>query len=131
MSPLTDLRFEGPSFTDNAKSDVILPATRAKEMAEYYLQGADPADPRASPLRATFKGAAPVYITVGDSEILLDDTKRMTTHLMAQGVDVTQVILPNRPHVWQIFQRLLPEADQSLRDIAKWIKPLLQGQSES
>lgn len=131
LSPLTDLRFEGQSFTDNAKSDVILPATRAKEMAEYYLQGADPDDPRASPLQAAFKEAAPIYITVGDTEILLDDTKRMTTHLKAQGVDVTEKILPNHPHVWQIFQRLLPEADESLRDIAKWIKPLLQGQSES
>ncbi len=131
LSPLVDLRFEGASFVENAKSDVILPAERAKDMTEYYLQGQNPDDPRASPLQADFATAAPVYLTVGDTEILRDDTVRMTQHLKAQGVDVTSKILPNRPHVWPIFQRILPEADETLRDIAKWIKPLLRGQSDS
>ena len=94
-------------------------------MAQMYLDGADPDDPRASPLQADFTGMPPVLLTVGDSEILLDDTRRMAANLRAQGVDVTEIVVHNHPHVWQIFQRTLPEADQSLRDIAAWIKPLL------
>lgn len=131
LSPLVDVTFSGKSFTENAQSDVILPASRAADMAQIYLDGADANDPRASPLQADFAGMSPVFITASDSEILLDDTRRMAAHLREQGVDVTEQIVSNHPHVWQIFQRVLPEADQSLRDIAAWIKPLLSRSTEN
>lgn len=125
LSPLVDLTFSGASVVENAQSDVMLPASRAADMAQMYLDGADPADPRASPLLADFSGMPPVFIAASDSEILLDDTRKMANHLREQGVDVTDKIVQNHPHVWHIFQRVLPEADQGLRDIAAWIKPLL------
>lgn len=125
LSPLVDLRFSGASFAENAQSDVVLPASRAADMAQMYLDGADPDDPRASPLFADFTGMSPVFLAASDSEILLDDARRMADHLREQGVDVTDNIVQNHPHVWHIFQRFLPEADQGLRDIAAWIKPLL------
>lgn len=131
LSPLVDMTFSGASFSENAQSDVMLPASRAVDMAQMYLDGADPLDPRASPLLADFTGMPPVFITASDSEILLDDTRRMAEHLRAQGVNVTEQIVQNHPHVWHIFQRILPEADQGLRDIAAWIKPLLSRSSES
>jgi len=125
LSPLTDLTFSGASFGQNEHSDVMLPATRAADMAQMYLQGHTADDPRASPIKARFSKETPVYLTASDSEILLDDTRRMAEHLRSQGVIVTEKIVHNHPHVWQIFQRFLPEADQGLRDIAAWIKPLL------
>lgn len=125
FSPLTDLTYSGLSFTENVKSDVVLPAERAMGMAERYLRGAAPNDPRASPIHAHFSSETPVYLTASDREILLDDTRRMTQKLRGQGVSVTEKIVHNHPHVWPIFQRVLPEADQGLRDIAVWIKPLL------
>lgn len=131
FSPLTDLTYSGLSFTENAKSDVVLPAERAMGMAELYLRGAAPDDPRVSPIHAQFSGETPVYLTASDSEILLDDTRRMTQHLRDQGVKVTEKIVQNHPHVWPIFQGILPEADQGLRDVASWIKPLLSRSDES
>lgn len=125
FSPLTDLTYSGLSFIENVKSDVVLPAERAMGMAERYLRGAAPNDPRASPIHAHFSSETPVYLTASDREILLDDTRRMTQKLRGQGVSVTEKIVHNHPHVWPIFQRVLPEADQGLRDIAVWIKPLL------
>ncbi len=125
FSPLTDLTFSGPSFAQNEQSDVMLPAERAADMAHMYMQDNAPDDPRASPINARFSNETPVYLTASDSEILLDDTRRMTVHLHGQGVSVTEKVVQNHPHVWQIFQRVLPEADQGLRDIAAWIKPLL------
>ena len=131
FSPLTDLTFSGASFVDNERSEVMLPAERAEDMAHMYLQDADPNDPRASPLRADFSELTPVFLTVSDSEILLDDTRKMTRHLRRHGVAVTEQIAHNHPHVWQIFQGFLPEADQGLRDVAAWIKPLLLHSDES
>jgi acetyl esterase/lipase len=124
FSPLTDVGFTGESVDRNAKSDVMLPVERVDEMAEMYLQGASARDPRASPLFATFRGNTPVWIAVGTTEILLDDTRRMAAHLREAGVDVTEVIEDNLPHVWPIFHNLLPEAVTTLEQVAGWIKPL-------
>lgn len=131
LSPLVDLTFSGSSFSQNTRSDVMLPASRAEDMAKLYLDGADANDPRASPLQADYSGMSPVFLTASDSEILLDDYLRMAEHLRADGVAVTDHIVENHPHVWHIFQRILPEADQGLREIAAWIKPLLLGSNES
>ncbi|MFY9239871.1 MAG: alpha/beta hydrolase [Roseovarius sp.] len=124
FSPLTDLSYSGASFTQNARKDVVLPAERAGEMGEMFLRGTSARNPQASPLFAQFQGAAPVWLTVGDTEILLDDTQRMAAHLRSAGVNVTAIIKPDHPHVWPIFHNILPEARQTLREVAAWLKSL-------
>ena len=124
FSPLTDIEFTGPSVEKNRKTDVVLPAERIDEMAGMYLQGASPQDPRASPLHARFCDAPPVWIGVGTTEILLDDTRRMASHLRDAGVNVTEVIEDDLPHVWPLFHNLLPEARATLRQVAHWITSL-------
>jgi len=122
FSPLTDIGFSGDSVARNARVDVVLPVERTSEMAEMYLQGAPARDPRASPLFAQFSGAPPVWISAGTTEILLDDTRRMATHLREAGIDTTEVIEEDLPHVWPIFHNLLPEAEASLKQLADWIR---------
>ncbi|MEB8387134.1 alpha/beta hydrolase [Rhodobacteraceae bacterium KMM 6894] len=124
FSPLTDFTFSGDSFVSNASADAVLPANRATDMAKTYLCGAAPDDPRASPLFADFTGAGPVWLTVGDTEILLDDTRRMTERLVAQGVDVTCVTERDLPHVWPLMQGMIPEARQTLTELSGWITAL-------
>ena len=124
FSPLTDLTFSGASVKTQASRDVVLPADRVDEMAQMYLQGAEPADPGASPLFADFHNAPPVWLTAGDTEILLDDTRRMAAHLRAQGVQVAERIVPDHPHVWPIFHNILPEARSTLRELADWSRDL-------
>ncbi|SHL39686.1 Acetyl esterase/lipase [Roseovarius litoreus] len=121
FSPLTDLTFSGASITANARADAVLPAIRTGELATMYLGDANPGDPRASPLFARFAGAPPVWMTVGDTEILLDDTRRMAERLREDGGQVTEVITRDLPHVWPIFSPLLPEATATLDTLADWI----------
>lgn len=125
LSPLLDLTFSGPSFTQNAESDVLLPAARATEMARLYLQGQDAESPRASPILADFKGAPPVWLTVSDSEILRDDSRRLAARLREAGVSASLQELHDLPHVWPLFQNHLPEARQSLAALADWINAVL------
>ncbi len=122
FSPFTDMTFSGESVLDNEDADVMLPASRIEEISEAYLAGASPDDTRASPLFAHFKGASPVWLTVGDTEILRDDTTRLASRLRDSGVDVTEVVTRDLPHVWPIFHNVLPEARASLRDLAGWIR---------
>ena len=131
FSPLTDLRFSGESMRNNAQSDVVLPADRAADMAGMYLRGADPDDPRASPLHGDFTGSGPVWLTVGDTEILLDDTRRMADVLRAQGVEVEMVIEPDLPHVWPLFHGMIPEAGTTLQRLGQWIRRLAPPSADS
>ncbi len=132
FSPLTDMTFAGESVVTNREVEAMLPVARAGELADMYLQGASPRDPRASPLFARFEGSGPVWLTVGDTEILLDDTRRMADRLRADGVEVTEVIEHDLPHVWPIFgPALLPEAGETLRDLANWITRLSSMSGES
>lgn len=131
FSPLTDLTFSGESFRVNAARDVLLPAGRDRDMAGLYLQGAAPENPLVSPLFARFPGAGPVWLCAGDSEIMLDDTRRMAAHLRAQGGVVAETIAHDLPHVWPFFWRFLPEGDATLRDLAGWIRRQLPRSGES
>ena len=124
FSPLTDLTFSGGTFITNAEADSLLPAHRAAEMAQMYMQGSDATDPRASPLFADFIGAGPVWLTAATTEILLDDARRIADRLMTQGIDVTCVIERELPHVWPMMHGLIPEADQTLAELTGWITSL-------
>ncbi|MEL7097216.1 MAG: alpha/beta hydrolase fold domain-containing protein [Pseudomonadota bacterium] len=123
LSALTDMTYSGASISVNAEREVLLPAGRARDMTAFYLPpGVDPADPRASPLFAEFQGAPPVWLGVGDTEILLDDTRRMVACLRAQGTDVTLQIAQDLPHVWPIFHNTLPEARATIAQVGAWIR---------
>lgn len=124
FSPLADLTFSGESFIANARADVMLPVSRAREMEEMYLAGHASTDPRASPLFGRFDGAGPVWLAVGDTEILYDDTLRMAARLEEDGVACNVTVEHDLPHVWPMFQRLMPEADATLKQLAGWINSL-------
>ncbi|MFT6676549.1 MAG: acetyl esterase/lipase [Sulfitobacter sp.] len=124
FSPLTDMAHGGESFRTNAQREAVLPAHRAQELGQMYLNGQDVDDPRVSPIKADFHGACPVWLTVGDTEILRDDSRLMAAHLENAGVSVHFDEKQDLPHVWPIFHNILPEARQSLDDLAVWIRAL-------
>lgn len=122
LSPLADLTFCSDSLQKNADCDVILPAERAAELAELFLQGQRGDAPGVSPIFGAFHGAPPAWITVGDTEILLDDACRLAARLQEHGVDITLKVEHDLPHVWPIFHNILPEARKTLGALAQWIR---------
>lgn len=127
FSPLTDLTCCGDSFSSNAKAEAVLPAARASDLMEMYLQGHPPDASDASPLYANFSGACPVWITVGDTEILQDDARRMVACLRDEKVPVTFEERADLPHVWPLFHNVLPEARETLDVLATWIRQQVPG----
>lgn len=122
FSPLADLTFSGDSFHQNAQCDVILPAELASTMSELFLQGHRADDPCVSPLFARFAGGPAAWITVGDTEILLDDGRRLVERLRQDGVAAKLVERHDLPHVWPLFHNVLPEARSTLDALAQWIR---------
>lgn len=110
FSPWVDLTLSGASLTDNAAADPLLPAARLPELVAMVTDGADPADPRLSPLFGRFPGAPPVLILAGSTEILRDDSRRMGDRLAEDGAEVTVELWPDAPHVWPFFGDWLPES---------------------
>lgn len=121
FSPAVDLTYSAPSISNHASSDVVLPASRVVDVQVSYLAGHDQKDPRASPLFADFDNAPPVSIYVGDTEILFDDACGMTARLEASGCPTRLRISHDLPHVWPLFHNWLPEARETLDDLAGWL----------
>lgn len=124
FSPFTDFAQQSPSFRENADLDAILPAERAAEMLEMYLDGADPHDPAISPILGDYRGAPPVWLCASDNEILRDDARRLCRRLLDLGVTCHLEEAHDLPHVWPIFHNILPEARKTLDDVAVWINAL-------
>ncbi|HKH01650.1 MAG TPA: alpha/beta hydrolase [Bradyrhizobium sp.] len=121
MSPWTDLALTGKTVTSNAAADPMLNAEHLPQLAGYYLGGADPRTPYASPLYGDPAGLPPVLIQVGGDEILRDDAVRMAEKLRAENPGSRLEIWPRMPHVWQLFVPFLPEARRAITQIKGFI----------
>lgn len=121
MSPWVDLEGIGESMTTRAKADPVVAREGLLGMAQAYLQGQNPRTPLAAPLYADLKGLPPMLIQVGDAETLLDDSNRLADRAKAAGVSVKLEVWPEMIHVWQLFASILPEGQDAIDVIGKFI----------
>lgn len=111
FSPLVDLALTGRSLKRNARRDPMLPSFRIGEAASAYLQGANPRDPRASPLYAEWRRPPPpTLIQASRAEALSDDAVRLGDSLRRAGGDVRLELWRSTPHAWQFFAPYVSEA---------------------
>lgn len=122
ISPWTDMEGTGQSMKTRAAVDMIVAPTAIVQLAGVFLQGGSTRDPYASPLYADLKGLPPIYIQVGDEEVLLDDSVRFADLAKKAGVDITLEIFPEMQHVFQIAAGSLPEADAAIAKLGAWLK---------
>lgn len=127
LSPWTDLTLSGETLRTNARRDPFLAPEALPYVVANYLGDADPRDPLASPLFGDLEGLPPLLIHAGDTEILLDDSRRFAERARAAGVDVTLEIWPGLPHVFHMFARVLPEANRAFARIGHFIDTHLAG----
>ncbi len=85
MSPWTDLTGEGKTFQTKAEVDPVLDREYIDRMTKAYAPDRDLTH-FISPLYGDFRGFPPVYIQVGENEILLDDSLRLYKNLIKAGV---------------------------------------------
>ncbi len=122
LSPWTDLALTGASLAGNAVADPFLDANGIPPIAEYYLAGADPRHPYASPLYGDPTGLPPALLQVGGDEVLRDDATRMADRLRAAGCEVTLEVWPRMPHVWHLFASVMPEARRAIARIGAFVR---------
>ena len=122
ISAWTDLAITGETIQTRADVDpLISDPSMVSGMAQTYLGDADADDPLASPLYADYAGLPPLLLQVGDHEVLLADTTRVTEKARAAGVDVTEEVWDEMFHVWHQFAPMLPEGQQAIERIGEFI----------
>lgn len=121
FSPWTDLAATGESIVANDEADVLFYGSWVAREARYYLQDTPATDPLASPVYADLTGLPPLFLQVGNSEILLDDSRRIYHNAEKAGIEATLQIWRNVSHGWQIFGPVLPEARNALRQASAFI----------
>jgi acetyl esterase/lipase len=124
LSPWTDLALTGASLAGNAAADPMLNADDFPLLAQYYLAGADPRTPYASPLYGDTTGLPPVLIQVGSDEILRDDAVRMAESLRRHNPQSRLEVWPRMPHAWQLFVPVLPEALRAIGNVGQFASQL-------
>ena len=121
ISPWTDLEGTGESVRSRAAKDPMVTQSNLSESAKQYYGAHDPKNPLVSPLHANFRGLPPMLIHVGDAEILLDDATRVAERAKLAGVKVELEVWDDMIHVWHVFAKLLPEGQQAIDKIGKFV----------
>jgi acetyl esterase/lipase len=125
FSPCTDLAATGQSIVDNSAADAMFFGPWIAAVTRHYLGGTPATNPLASPVYGDLSGLPPLLIQVGDSEVLLDDSRRVHEKARRSGVASRLQLWRGVPHGWQIFAPILPEARAALRDAGSFIRTQL------
>jgi epsilon-lactone hydrolase len=115
LSPWTDLACTGASILEREAEDPMIPPGVLEEMAALYLRGADPRDPKASPLYADLSKLPPLLVQVGTAEMLFSDAERLAAAAASAGVEVTLDVGEGLPHVYQLMADTLEAAEATVR----------------
>ena len=96
VCPVTDCRFDRPSYTDNA-TGYFLTRSMLFWFWDSYCSPADRTDPRVSPLRGNLTNLPPAFVATCEFDPLRDEGIAYAEALAAAGVPVEQ--LQARGHI--------------------------------
>lgn len=122
LSPWLDLEMNAKSVEANAEKDPSITRDGLSECGRDYVAGGDPKNPLASPCYGDPKGLPPLYINVGELEVLLDDARDFSKKAEDAGVDVTLQVAPGLWHVYPAWAGRVPEAMQELERVAAYVR---------
>jgi len=125
FSPWLDLTGSGESMKTHVKRDPWFDPGELAIMARYYCKEIEFEHPLVSPVFADMAGLPPIYIQVGEDEILLSDSTRIAEKIEKAGGDVKLEIWPGMWHVFQVFVHQMPESGEAIRKIAPFVREKL------
>lgn len=121
IAPWIDLTLSGDSVDRNALLDPMLSRAGLAADADAYRGSLAVSDPQISPLFADLAGLPPIFVQVGEDEVLLDDSLRLERTVTAAGGRCHVEIWEGMTHSWMAFADQLPEAEQSIQAAAKFV----------
>ena len=127
ICPILDL----PRTTGSRKRfgrGFFLSAERLAADAQDYLQGAHPADPRVSPLRAPdLSHLPPTLVHAAACDPFRDEALAFAERLEAAGVTARATVHPGMIHYFYALPRAIPYARAALAEIGAEVRATLAG----
>lgn len=121
VSPWVDLAEGGMSYGLKAESDIYCSVPGLRQGAATYLAGADPRDPRASPLFGDLSGLPPILIHVGSEEVLLSDAARLAERAALAKAPVRLEVFPEMLHDFPLFHPQLAVGRRAIAEAGAWL----------
>ncbi len=126
LSPWLDLAADGESHTTRKDEDPWFNPEDFPHVTQYYCDDEQLRLPLVSPVYADVSGLCPVYIQVGDHEILLSDSERLAKNIKEAGGEVELEVWPDMWHVFQAFVLVMPESRAAVQKLAGKIRDELE-----
>ncbi|TDD82863.1 alpha/beta hydrolase [Actinomadura darangshiensis] len=122
FSPWVDLTCELSIQAQERARDPYISASSARRVARLVVGPAGFDDPRLALLSCAWTDMPPVLIQVGGAEVLRNEAKAFADALKRAGADCELQIWKGQMHVFQILNRVLPEAGDAMRDAARFVR---------
>jgi epsilon-lactone hydrolase len=123
ISPWVDFEAEGESMSSRAAQDPLVTRDMILNLAKMYMgEKGSLREPLAAPINAYLNDLPPLFIQVGNSETLLDDSTRLADKAKEAGVDATLQIWDEMPHVWHLAAPILPEGQEAIDKIGEFVR---------
>ncbi len=129
ISPWVDLEMSGQSYIDRQSVDPMIDKELAEMLANIYLNGEDPKNPRVSAVHADLQGMPPLLIQVGEREVLFSEALLLAERAQASGVDVTFEEWPQMVHVWHLYFPVLTAGRDAIAGVGAFIREKTQATS--
>jgi len=121
ICPASDLALPGESWNTRPFLG-YLTRSIAKAWLDHYIDPEQVEDPFASPIHGDLRGLPPILMHAGTIEGLFDDIETLADKLREAGTALTYHVAQGMPHDWHLFVGILPEAEDSLREIARFVE---------
>ncbi|MGW8268033.1 MAG: alpha/beta hydrolase [Longimicrobiales bacterium] len=126
LSPVTDwIGLDGESYATRAGLDPLVSPAQCRFTASQYVGDHPQDNPLLRPAEMDLGGLPPMWIQVGDHEVLLSDAERLARRASDAGVPVDLKVWPGLWHVFQAAARFVPEARESVAELGRFIRARL------
>ncbi|XVQ10366.1 alpha/beta hydrolase [Spirillospora sp. CA-255316] len=127
FSPWVDLTCELSERAQRLARDPYISARTARRVARLVVGPAGFDDPRLALLTCPWADTPPFLIQVGGAEVLRSEAEALAEALDAAGTDCELQVWKGQMHVFQMLNRVLPEADAAMADADRFIRSVVAG----
>lgn len=131
FSPWLDVSPQSEILTAKKAVDEVMSADVIRNSCAGYTYGANTANPALSPLLAEdemLKNFPPVFIQMGEKEILLNDAKKFTQRLIDVGNECTLDVWPKMMYMFQMADKYLATSHLALDKVGKVVTNYTAGE---
>ncbi|MFC4912142.1 alpha/beta hydrolase [Actinomadura gamaensis] len=121
FSPWVDLTCELSTQEQRVARDPYISAYAARRLARLVVGGTGFDDPRLALLACPWADAPPFLVQVGGAEVLRPEAEAFADVLTAANVDCRLQVWTGQMHVFQILNRVLPEASAAMSEAARFV----------